>query len=163
MSWIQIWKKSKKKYNWNYIDNACDRIVCDVSELGITRIIGLSRGGLIPATIIANKLCVREVMSIGVASYDKGYDGTETAGSINTYQRLPVNCPGMNKGDNMLIVDDISDKGNTFKHVLNLVTDQYKSNFYTASVFIKPGTSFKPDFYHKSVPDDQWVIFPWEI
>lgn len=162
MSWIQIWKKSKKRYNWNYIERACEEIACDVAELGIVRVIGLSRGGLIPATIIANKLCVREVLSIGVASYELGYDGIETAGKIHTYQRLPVNCPVMNKGESMLIVDDISDKGNTFKHVLDSVTAQYRTNFYTASIFMKPDTCFKPDYHYKSVPNDQWVIFPWE-
>lgn len=162
MSWIQIWKKSKKKYNWNYIERACEELAVEVSELNIRRVIGLSRGGLIPATIIANKLCVREVLSIGVASYELGYDGIEKPGNIQTYQRLPVNCPVMNKGETMLIVDDISDKGNTFKHVLDTIKSQYNTQFYTASVFVKPGTCFNPDFHYKSVPNDQWVIFPWE-
>lgn len=129
-----------------------------VEFLGIDRIIGLSRGGLVPATILANNLHVREVYSIGVASYDKN----NTPGNINTYQRLPMNASGFSRGENVLIVDDISDKGETFKHVYGTTEMQHECMLYTASIFIKPNTKHIPDFYHSQVPEKQWVVFPWE-
>lgn len=160
MSWTRLIRKnSKRKYSWRYIERACDLISRRVEDLGIDRIIGLSRGGLVPATILANNLNVREVYSIGVASYD---DRSNTPGVMNTYQRLPSNAPGFSRGDNVLIVDDISDKGKTFEHVYNLTESQHDCMLYSASIFIKPKTKHTPDFYHSQVPEDQWVVFPWE-
>lgn len=163
MSWIRKWKKSKKKYSWGYIERACKSIADDLYEHDISRVIGLSRGGLIPATIIANALGVREVYSIGLASYELTHNGVEEARSdIRVYQRLPSNCPKLNKREMVLIVDDISDKGHTFKHVTNNLTKQYQSTFMTTSIFTKPSTNFIPDMSYKQVPDEQWVVFPWE-
>jgi len=163
MSWIRKWKRNKKKYSWGYIEKACKSIAFDLYESDISRIIGLSRGGLIPATIIANSLGVREVYSIGLASYELTHNGVEAPrDDIRVYQRLPSNCPKLNKREKVLIVDDISDKGHTFEHVINNLTKQYQSTFMTASIFIKPSTSYLPDMFYSEVPDEQWVVFPWE-
>jgi hypoxanthine phosphoribosyltransferase len=159
MSWTRLIRKNnRRKYSWRYIERACELISKRVEFLGIDRIIGLSRGGLVPATILANNLHVREVYSIGVASYDKN----NTPGNINTYQRLPMNASGFSRGENVLIVDDISDKGDTFKHVYGTTEMQHECMLYTASIFIKPNTKHIPDFYHSQVPEKQWVVFPWE-
>lgn len=158
MSWIRSWKNNQKKYNWKYIHRACDSIVRSYDHNPPDKIIGLSRGGWVPAVILANLMGVREVLSMGVASYDGNKQG-----EMRMYQRLPVNCPVLNNRQRVLIVDDISDKGDTLKHVIDNISTTYNVIVETATVFYKPRTNHKPDYYHKMVPDDQWVVFPWEI
>lgn len=163
MSWIRKWKSSKHNYSWRYIERACGEIVKTYHAPPPTTIIGLSRGGWVPAVTLANMMGVREVYSIGIASYDTGYDGVEDEqGSLRTYQKIPVNCPGLSKGQPVLIVDDISDKGHTMSRVVSNVKSIFGNHVQTATIFIKTNTTFVPDYYYKQVEDEQWVVFPWE-
>ena len=164
MRWIRKWTSKKKHYSWRYIERACREIVKTYHPPPPQVIIGLSRGGWVPAVTFANMMGVREVYSMGVASYDTSNGYVEDIqGSIRTYQRLPINCPGLSKGQPVLIVDDISDKGNTLRHVVNHVKEAFGNPIQTASIFTKRGTSFTPDYYYKCVEDDQWIVFPWEL
>lgn len=164
MSWIRKWKSNKKEYNWKYVNRACIEITKTYHKPPPSKIIGLSRGGWVPAVILANLMNVREVYSMGIASYDSGlgHDVEDQQGSIRTYQRLPTNHPGLSAGEPVLIVDDISDNGHTLKHVVGNIRNMFNCPVYTACVFIKHGTSFVPDYYYKSVSRDEWVVFPWE-
>lgn len=69
---------NKRLLDWNDIDSRCHTIAEQVlnsiapsSSMKVDAIIGLSRGGLIPATILAHKLNVREVLVHGYHSYDE--------------------------------------------------------------------------------------------
>lgn len=137
----------------------CDQI--DLSDnLHVSNIIGLSRGGLIPATIIAQQLNVSNVYSVGLKSYQED-------GSYKTRLKTPVVYQELSKADikninkcdgSVLIVDDISDEGITMMHV----SDIYKlNNKRCASLFIKRSTCFIPRYYHTCT--DKWIVFPWEL
>jgi len=66
--------------------------------------------------------------------------------------------------NNTLIVDDISDSGNTltdlFKRVNYPISSTHK--LYTATIFERKSTSFKPDFVGKYIEYQDWIVFPWE-
>ena len=162
MSWIRKWKKTKAKFNWQQIEKYCKQTIDRYDGKPITRVIGLSRGGLIPATIVANHTGIRYVYSIGLASYELTDKGMEFTGNHDVYQRIPVNCTGFTKRDHVLIVDDISDKGTTFDYVIRTQMPSLPCSYTTMAVFTKPGTSHVPDLYHKQIDRDLWVIFPWE-
>lgn len=162
MSWIRKWKTNKKKYSWKKVDRACDIIAGKVFDYEPDVIVALARGGLVPATILANKLNVRHVFSIGLASYNPIYGNMEVPGAVETYQKPDIQKLIRNSHA-ILIVDDISDRGTTFKHVENMFREQTKYNqIQTASLIIKPGTEFVPNYHYESVPDSTWVVFPWE-
>ena len=162
MSWLRKWKKTKTKYSWREIEKACKQTIDSYSGPEITRVIGLSRGGLIPATIIANHIGVRYVYSIGIASYELTSEGMAFSGKHDIYQQIPINSPGMLKEEHVLIVDDISDKGATFEHVVRTHMPSFNCSFSTMAVFVKPKTSYVPDMFYKQVDQDKWIIFPWE-
>jgi len=165
MSWIQIWKKSKQHLSWKKVDRACDSLCKNYTNTHPlpVKIIALARGGLAPATIIANKLGVRQIYNLGVSSYTSNEDGTGSPGEFNVYQRIPSNITRLTRGEHVLIVDDISDKGTTFKFAAEYLKQNVGGNISTMSIVIKPDTKFIPDFYHKSVNNDTWVVFPWEL
>lgn len=137
----------------------CNQIESE-DGLHVSSIIGLSRGGLIPATIIAQMLNVNNVYSIGLKSYGEDGSYKTRLKTPNMYQDLTwANVRSMNKCDgSVLIVDDISDEGVTMIHV----SSKYKlNNKRCATLFIKNKTSFIPRYYSKST--DEWIVFPWEL
>lgn len=138
------------------------RAVADRLTEQITSVIGLSRGGLVPATIVANHLNIRNVYSIGLASYELDPNNNIHIHKHDVYQQIPLDSPCMLKGETVLIVDDISDRGVTFQHVMQTYMAKADCNVITMSLFIKPETIYIPDYYHKSVSQDEWITFPWE-
>lgn len=59
----------------------------------------------------------------------------------------------------VLFVDDISDEGKTLSYYSTL-----SLCYATATLHIKRGTIFKPDFYAREIEDREiWVVYPWEL
>ena len=152
----------KKNYTWQYIDSACEEIADKCKQADIKHIIGISRGGLIPAVLLSKYLNVREVISVGVRSYNDGEDYATREHTPKVYQDIVYSSPQLWRGEPVLLVDDISDEGNTFKYLTDTLRNHATLNLYTASLFIKSKTKFKPDVYYSSLPNNEWVIFPWE-
>ena len=60
--------------------------------------------------------------------------------------------------DFVLFIDDISDEGKSLTYYSTL-----SRCYTTATLFVKKGTEFVPDFYVNEVDRDVWVCFPWEL
>lgn len=119
----------------------------------IDAILAIARGGLTFAHHLAEKLEIREVGCIGVSSYENRRKVSSP--SFSTPLILPS---GKEK---ILIVDDISDTGETLSTLLNHLKNLYPTRkFFTFTLFVKPTTSFLPDFYLHTTP--HWVSFFWE-
>ena len=146
MSWIQIWKKSKRRYNWNYIERACEDIACEVSELGIVRVIGLSRGGLIPAVMLSHSFDL-PMETLGVSFRDNR--------ATHHTKFKPIDDA------RYLIVDDINDSGTTFKVVSDIFRNR-RLIFATSALINKEKSGFDVDFYGEMFYHDDWINFPWE-
>jgi hypoxanthine phosphoribosyltransferase len=63
-------------------------------------------------------------------------------------------------GKKVLVVDDVSDTGESLKAARDHVLERGASDVRTVTVYFKPDSSFKPDFFANSTAD--WIIFPWE-
>ena len=62
---------------------------------------------------------------------------------------------------NILIVDDISDTGETFNTVVDIMRDMYPDRvLYTASLYTFKDTNHTPDYFCEETSD--WIIFPWD-
>lgn len=140
-----------------HVDKICDDILR--SDVEIDCILGLSRGGLVPAVMIANQLDIDHVYSYGLRSYSN-----KTGGDIQTYQLAGSDTV---RGEHILVVDDISDRGETLGYVKRQLCKPsirpwtYK-NIHTCTLCVKPRTDFSPTWHAVDVDDDEWVIFPWE-
>lgn len=100
-----------------------------------THILAIARGGLVPATYIAHAL--------GVST-------------IECCREVP---PMYNLSDDVLIVDDISDSGDTLAQLVV----KLNCNYTTATVFKRFNTSFEPDYFGEEILTDDWITFPWEV
>ena len=127
----------------------------DLKKLNINKpdsIVAIARGGLTLAHHLAEIFNIREVFTINAISYDK----TSKKEKIDIF-----NIPNLHGFKNILIVDDISDSGDTFIEVLKILKEKYPDlNFKTLSIFYKPSSKFKPDFYFRETKE--WIKFFWE-
>jgi len=63
-------------------------------------------------------------------------------------------------GKNVLVVDDVSDTGESLKVGVEHVKEKGAATVKTVTIYLKPHSIFKPDFFFSSTSD--WIIFPWE-
>ena len=117
-------------------------------------IVGVSRGGWPPARVLSDLLDnpnlanVRAEFYLGVA---------ETKGEPTLTQ--PVSVPVVLK--KVLIVDEVADTGKSLRLVKEHIEKQGASEARIATVYYKPWSVIKPDYYEKET--SRWIVFPWEI
>ena len=111
-------------------------------------IVAVSRGGLIPAAIIARELDTRLVESVCVVTYDEEERGEPLV------TKPPV---AAGDGTGFLIIDDLVDSGTTARVVRKLLP---KAHF--ACIYAKPQGRETVDSYVTEVSQDTWILFPWD-
>ena len=151
----------KKIIDWPQYFELCNLIVDQIKTSGIifTDIIGLARGGLIPAQYIAYKLGIRRVHSFGISTYSEK-DERLPDNEILIYQR--VTAP-FNKECKVLVIDDIADSGRSLIRCINFHYDFFHSDGYkTCTLHYKPSSKFKPDFYATEIKDSDWIVYPYD-
>jgi xanthine phosphoribosyltransferase len=110
-------------------------------------IVAITRGGLVPAAIVARELEVRLIDTVCISSYDD-----RDQGKLNILKSVPGD------GTGMLIIDDLVDTGKTAKAVRDMLP---KAHF--ATVYAKPAGRPLVDTYITEVSQDTWILFPWDI
>jgi hypoxanthine phosphoribosyltransferase len=116
-------------------------------------IIGVSRGGWAPARIMSDLLENANTASIRIEFY-LAPGVTARKPVISQAIMVPV------KGVNALVVDDVSDTGESLKVAVEHLDVCGAKGIKTATLYYKPQSIFKPDFF--IVQTEQWIIFPWE-
>ncbi len=110
-------------------------------------IIAITRGGLVPAAVVARELDVRLIDTVCMATYDDRIQGT--AKVLKAVE---------GDGDGWLIVDDLVDTGRTAKAVREMLP---KAHF--ATIYAKPAGRPLVDTFVTEVSQDTWILFPWDI
>lgn len=114
--------------------------------------VAVTRGGLVPAAIVARELDLRIIDTICVSSYVQ----EKTQGEAKILKMvLPATARG--GGEDLLIVDDLADTGRTIKLVRAVLPKAH-----AATVYVKPlGRPFV-DTFISEVSQDTWIYFPWD-
>ena len=122
-----------------------------------TGIVAITRGGLIPAAIIARELDVRLVESVSIVTYAAGSGGTLIEESKSGTPMVIKSPVAAGDGSGFLIVDDLVDTGTTARVVRGLLP---KAHF--AAVYAKPAGREAVDDFITEVSQDTWILFPWD-
>jgi len=117
-------------------------------------IIAITRGGLIPAALVARELDIRLVDTICVTSYAKAAAGE--AEQIREDVKVLKGVPG--DGEGFLLIDDLVDSGRTAQVVRQLLP---KAHF--ATLYAKPLGRPIVDTCVKEFKQNKWIFFPWDI
>ncbi|HUK65415.1 MAG TPA: xanthine phosphoribosyltransferase [Anaeromyxobacteraceae bacterium] len=132
------------------------RYLCRVlHDLGDFKgIIAITRGGLIPAALVARELEIRLIDTICVVSYGSGEEGgaEKSQGNLQWLKKVEGD------GEGWLLIDDLVDTGTTAKAVRELLP---KAHF--ATLYAKPLGRPVVDTFVKEFKQDKWIFFPWDI
>ena len=117
-------------------------------------IIAITRGGLVPAALVARELDIRLVDTVCVTSYD-----AREAGAAATVQgEVKVLKSVAGDGAGYLLIDDLVDTGRTARVVRELLPKAY-----FATLYAKPAGRPLIDVCIKEFKQNKWIHFPWDI
>lgn len=134
---------------WDQLHRDSKALAWRLMELGPYKgIIAITRGGMIPAAIVARELEIRLVDTISVITYDE-----EHMGDPHLAKPATVSADG----EGFLIIDDLVDTGSTAKVVRSLLP---KAHF--ATLYAKPAGKPLVDSFITEVSQNTWILFPWD-
>jgi xanthine phosphoribosyltransferase len=114
-------------------------------------IVTITRGGLVPAAIVARELGIRVIETISISSYrDKAQ------GELSVLKAIAAEILARESG--VLVVDDLVDTGATARIVRDLLP---RAHF--ATVYAKPQGRPLVDTFITEVSQDTWIYFPWDL
>lgn len=178
----------KHYYSWQDVESACVNICLQMykDNWRPDYIVGITRGGNVPATIISNTLGIRgEALKVSLRDAETGPEtncwmSEDAFGYVDDKQRdLFKSCWDLHKRKNILIVDDINDTGATF----NWIKEDWQSTclpdeesawnsvwhnnvrFATITDNLASGFTGKIDYTVHEVnkaEEDIWLVYPWE-
>ena len=136
--------------SWEELHRTSKALAWRLLELGpFEGLVAVTRGGLVPAAIVARELEIRLIDTACMASYH----GQER-GQVKILKQAGLSGDG--KG--WLIVDDLVDTGETYKALRVLLP---KAHF--ATVYAKPAGRPLVDTFVTEVSQDTWIFFPWDM
>jgi len=144
VSWEELHRHCKA-LAWRLLDEA------QKSGGKFKGIVAITRGGLVPAAIVARELNVRVIETISCSTYNELERGTK----VNILKDATAAIP--DQGEGWLIVDDLVDTGITAKAVRQILP---KAHF--ATIYAKPSGRPMVDSYITEVSQDTWILFPWD-
>ena len=114
-------------------------------------IIALTRGGLVPAAIVAREMDIRVIDTLCISTYEHQDKGTEAE-----ILKAPEQAVA-EQGAGWLLVDDLVDTGTTLKAARKILPQSY-----FATLYAKPEGQPLVDTFLHEVPQHQWIYFPWD-
>ncbi len=141
--------------SWDQFHRDCRALAWRLSGAGpFEAIVCITRGGLVPAAIVARELGVRLIETVCVTSYDHTRQS-----DLKVLKNVAASIVdrGGGQGAGVLIVDDLVDTGQTAKVVRALLP---RAHF--AAVYAKPMGRPMVDTFITEVSQDTWIYFPWD-
>jgi len=144
------------RYRWEDIERGSLKLVQDIlrSDFQPDVIIGISKGGVIIASMISDMINVPvDLMQLSHWGFGKAEN------KVVTKYRPSLNIEGLN----VLIVDDVSDTGQTLKTAKEELARMGAKNVKTAVLDYKVLSSiYVPDYYAFKWVRWVYIIYPWE-
>ena len=148
---------NKQHLTWTQIEDLAIRLA-DRLPTSYEVMLVITRGGMVPACIISERLNLRNILVAAVMFYT----GQERTLEKPIFLEFPAD-PLLN-GRRVLIVDDVWDSGRTIMAVRERVIDAGGSP-ETAVLHYKPThnayPSVQPDFFVDET--DAWIVYPWDV
>ncbi len=148
-----------QKISWQQLEKDCltlsPKIIEKVHEddREIDCIVSISRGGDVIARIFSDLYDNLPISHIALQAYKDLKKEKQT---------VIVETPTADfKDKTILLIDEVSDTGAALKVAYDYLKTRLPKKIYTVTPYIKPYTTFKPDFWKISI--DAWIIFPYEV
>lgn len=135
--------------SWDELHRNARALAWRLHDLGPWQgIVAITRGGLVPAAIVARELDVRMIDTVCVRSYGEG----RQRGEVELLKRVA------GPGAGLLIIDDLVDTGETARVVREMLPEAH-----FATIYAKPAGRPLVDTFVTEVSQDTWILFPWDV
>jgi len=115
-------------------------------------LVAIARGGLTLAHFLGENLNLRDVYTINSIHY-------EGEKKLDTFEIK--NIPNLSSHKKIVLVDDISDTGETLKEIIDILKVEYPEiEIKTTTIFYKENSLIIPDFKVRIAKN--WIVFFWE-
>ena len=155
--------QTKKAFpvTWDQFHRDCKALAWRLAGMAETKgpwkaIVSITRGGLVPAAIIARELGIRNIETICIASYHEYKDQGNLVVIKGIADKLIAELGG--DGTGILVVDDLTDTGKTARKVREILPKAH-----IATVYAKPKGVPMADTFVTEVSQDTWIYFPWDM
>ena len=141
--------------SWDQFHRDARALAWRLAEAGpFKAIVCITRGGMVPAAIVARELGIRVIETVCVASYNH-----TTQGELILLKGIAehIVAVGGGRGKGVLVVDDLVDTGQTAKLVRDILPEAH-----FAAVYAKPQGRPMVDTFITEVSQDTWIFFPWD-
>ncbi len=149
------------KISWNDVEDACQKLVQQVSKNRYDAVICIGSGGMVPGKIVSELLN----LPLGIVAVQR-YSNRKVTSTIFLDAQVKWLGPKP-KTERILLVDDIIDQGHTIQKTANRLKRSLKpKKIDIGTLFFKPN-KIKVDLSGFSVfyanETDDWIVFPWEL
>lgn len=141
---------------WSDLDDLVLTLADRLAGMTFDVMLAITRGGLVPAGMLAYRLRLRNIL-VAAVEY---YDDAGQPGPHPTFFQFPADP--LLRGQRVLVVDEVWDSGTTIAAVIDRVR-QAGGIPTTAVLHYKPGRSRvegAPDVH--AVETDRWVVYPFK-
>lgn len=139
--------------SWDELHRNTRQLAWRLLERGpFTGIVAITRGGLIPAGIIARELDIRLIETFCIASYDHARPDAAAGEAV-----LLKGFTAAAGGAGWLVIDELVDTGRTMQ-----LLRRHAPDALYAAVYAKPLGRPQVDLYVTEVSQDTWIQFPWD-
>ncbi|MFZ0891566.1 MAG: phosphoribosyltransferase [Thermoplasmata archaeon] len=147
-----------RRTSWAEVDGWADRIAAQIRERGHVpdALVGLTRGGWVPARLLADRLGIKRMISLRLQHW--GVTATPS-GKAELTEGLSAPVTGLK----ILVVDDITDTGESLELATQHVTQSGAKRVESATCLHIAHSKFAPTYFAEEIPRDRWVwvVFPW--
>ena len=145
---------------WDEISRWTEAVANDIEDDGFrpTVVIGLTRGGWVPARIVCDHLQVKKLYAVKTEHW--GVTANHDGKALLT-QELNASI----EEESVLIFDDITDTGESLILAEHHLREMRPKDIRTATILHITHSRKEPDYYEMEVPEEDWTwfIFPWNL
>ncbi len=147
-----------RRATWNEVEGWADTVAAKI-RAGPRRpetIVALTRGGWVPARLLGDRLGVSRLLALRVQHWG-------VTASRDGEARLTEGLSGPVAGAHVLVVDDITDTGESLQLARDHVSGAGPASVETAAFVHIAHSKFLPTYFAEEIPRDAWVwvVFPW--
>ncbi len=115
--------------------------------------VGLARGGWVLSRVLCDYLGIKDLVSLKVEHW-----GVTATPDGKAQIKFPIDIDL--SGRDVIVVDDITDTGESMKVAIEYIKTLNPKTVKTASLRNINGSSFTPDYFGDEI-SWRWVVFPW--
>lgn len=119
-------------------------------------VVAIARGGYVPARLLCDHLDLADLTSIRIVHYAAGAQRHRKAALVEGL------CRNL-EGRPVLLVDDVSDTGDTLALARDHLLQHSAGSLRIAVLHHKQVSTVRPDYYAHRIIKWRWITYPWAL